>query len=238
MAKKQYTIIIDTETTITDKVVDFGAAVVDRSGKVHAQCAVLVNGIFGVDALFFKRSDEASSIWSVQGKDRRFDAYNKMLESGTRQMASIGAINRWLERVRGKYNPTLTAYNLAFDVVKCLNTDIDLSIFDERFCLWYAAADKWAETKAYREFVLENHLFSSPTALGNMSYRTNAENMVRFVLNDPHLEDEPHTSLEDVLYYELPIFQKLVKNTSRKDYMTPKGYNWRNYQVKDWFKAK
>jgi len=239
MAKKDYFLIIDTETTITDKVVDFGAIVCDRKGIIHKQCGILISGVFGVDALFYIASENSDKLWSKQGKDRRFTKYKEMLTSGSRILASIHAVNRWLDKVAVKYNPILTAYHLAFDVGKCHNTDIDLTMFSDRFCLWHAAYNRWAHTKAYRQFVLDVHAFNAPTDLGNMSYKTNAEVMARFVLDNMGLEDEPHTALEDILYYELPILREVIKKKSRHLLLNnPGGYNWRNVQLKDHFVPK
>jgi len=236
MNKKDYYLIVDTETTITDKVADFGAIIVDRKGNIENQCAVLVAGIYGVDPLFYLTDEKPGNIWSRQGKDRRFDAYQKMVAEGSRMIASVAAINRWLERVRGKYDPILTAYNLAFDIDKCQKTEIDLSIFSQRFCLWHTAAARWGHTKKYRQFILDVHGFNPPTALGNMSYKTNAEIMTRFLLDEPTLEDEPHTALEDAIGYELPILKRLLHNASKKQLLEwDAGYNWRNYQVREHF---
>ena len=237
MAKKDYFLIVDTETTMNDTVADFGAVVVDRHGEIQTQCAVLVNGVFGLDPLFFISGEDSPSIWSKQGKDRRFDKYNEMLENGTRMLASVSAINRWLDKVAGKYDPILTAYNLSFDTGKCLNTGIDLTMFSKRFCLWHSAYTKWAHTKQYRNFACSVHAFNPPTKHGNMSYKTNAETMARFVLGDPDLVDEPHTAIEDVIYYELPILKQLVRTTKKKDYMNPEPFNWKAVQVREHFAA-
>ena len=246
MAKKDYFLIVDTETTqpikkknkqIPAQVADFGAIIVDRKGREYARCAVLVAGVYGEIPLFYT-SEPTDNVFGKHTLDTRYQRYQKMLDSGERMLASVNAINRWLEKAAAKYNPILTAYNLAFDRDKCSNTHIDLSIFDQSFCLWYAAIDKWAHTKAYRQFVLSMHEFRPPTELGNMTYRTNAETMARFVLGNPDLPDEPHTALEDALYYELPILTRLVRTTKRKQWMNPKGYDWRNFQVKDWYQAK
>ena len=53
----------------------------------------------------------------------------------------------------------LTAYNLAFDKSKCLNTGIDLSGFNSEFCLWQAAVGNICNTKKFRQFALSNHAF-------------------------------------------------------------------------------
>ena len=154
-------------------------------------------------------------------------------------IASIGAINKWLVKAKIKYNPIITAYNLAFDLDKCKKTNIDVSIFEEKFCLWYAAAERWGQTKKYRQFILDIHAFNPPTLLGNMSYKTSAEPMARFVLDQPDLADEPHTALEDVKEYELPILQKVVKKRSRQQLInSARGFNWRKYQVREHFVAK
>jgi len=239
MSKRHYYCIIDTETTQSELVADFAAIIVDRRGKIYAECAVLVNGIFTDPVrhpLFFSSSAPPDSVWSSAGKDKRYSVYSDMVANGTRMVASVSAINRWLERARGEYNPVLTAYNLAFDVNKCLNTGIDLGIFSQSFCLWYAAVGKFASGRKFRKFVLENHAFNAPTGLGNMTYRTDAELMARFVLGDPSLPAEPHTAREDAVFYELPILTALTKRMSLQEIIkTSRSYDWRMFQVRDHF---
>ena len=243
MAKKDYFLIADSETSQPSKkhrakVADFGAVICDRKGEIMTRCAVLISGVYNnpETPLFF--TSDKKGIWSKKGQDRRYSMYEKMLASGARMLASVNAVNRWLENVQGKYDPYLTAYNLAFDVDKCKNTEIDLTIFNKRFCLWHAAQAKWGRTKKYRNFVMENHGFNPPTELGNMSYKTNAEIMARYIFDNPELEDEPHTALEDVIDYELPILVKLVNSTKKENWLNPPAYSWHNYQVKDHFIAK
>ena len=239
--KKDYFLTIDTETTQDGKVADFAAVISDRKGKVYATCAVLVNGIFTdmENHPLFHIFGDAGDIWSKAGLPARYNRYNAMVEGGQRMVASVSAINVWLTKALLEYKPYLTAYNLAFDLDKCANTGIDLTGFaDRQFCLWHSAATKWASTKSYRVFIAENHCFNKPTKLGNMSYQTNAEVMARFVLGNPELEDEPHTALEDVLYYELPILNRLVQTSKKKEWLNPTPFNWRKFQVKDHFTAK
>jgi len=137
MAKKQFFAILDTETTISDTVADFAIIIVDREGKIHNQCAVLVAGHYGNHELFHDKN--ANDIWGYAGLEKRKANYATMLESGSRMLASTNAINKWINQAIGKYNPSLTAYNLPFDLAKCENTGIDLSGFNSRFCLWQAA---------------------------------------------------------------------------------------------------
>lgn len=238
MAKRQYFLVVDTETTQPTRsqpalVADFAAVICDRHGKIYAQCAVLVQGVFGVFDLFYTSDD--SGHFSRKTLDQRTLAYHDMVLSGERMLASVNAINQWLTKAYIKYKPTLTAYNLSFDEGKCRDTGIDLSYFSDRFCLWYAAAEKFASTKAYKNFVMQSHAINPPTDKGNCTYKTNAEVMARFVLDDPAMPDEPHTALLDIIGYEIPILVKLVATTKRSVYMTPKAYNWQDFQLKNHF---
>jgi hypothetical protein len=234
MSKKQYFIIIDTETTIESTVCDFGAIVVDRQGRIVKQLACLIKGEFGEKELFHDKKAIKSSLWAMDNLKARNDKYLAMLNEGNRLLASVSAANRWLEKVKALYNPTLTAYNLAFDTEKCANTLIDLTIFEMRFCLWQAALGNICNTKKYKEFVLNNHVLTSRTGLGNMSIRTNAETVTGFLQGT--LTDEPHTALEDAIYYELPILQAIVSKRNYKEKIKP--FNWREWQVKDHYSPK
>jgi hypothetical protein len=232
MAKKQFFLIVDTETTITDKVVDFGAVICDRQGVIYSQCAVLVQNIFGVDTLFYDTN--ATGLWAKASIDRRMDNYNNMLHSGTRMLASVNAVNRWLEKAVGKYNPTLTAYNLAFDNSKCANTQIDLTMFKDRFCLWGAAIGNICNTKPYKQFILDNHLFNKPTDKRNMTFSTTAEAVTGYLRGE--FTEEPHTSLEDIIGYELPTLVHILKRKGWKEKTT--AYDWKKHQVNSHFGVK
>ena len=236
---KKYFLIVDTETTQTDRVADFGAVIADKQGNIAAECGVLVREYYlDRDNHPLFHTKDADPLWGARNLPKRYAQYDAMLTNGSRMLASVPAINSWLAKALAKYRPTLTAYNINFDLGKCRNSGIDLSIFDNQFCLWYASAQKWMRTKAYRQFVLDNVAFNSPTKHGNMSFQTKAEIMARFVLNDPGLEDEPHTALEDAKFYELPILKKLVDTTSPKVYLNPVPVTWRDVQVKDWYQPK
>lgn len=231
MAKKQYFIGIDTETTITDKVADFGAVIHDRHGNIAAQCGIMVKDIFGVDSLFYDLN--ASGLWSKASIDRRMANYNAMLESGARMLASVNAINIWLSKAIGKYNPTLYAYNLPFDESKCRNSGIILNEFKDRFCLWGAAVGNICNTKGYKQFVLDNHLFNTPTEKGNMTFSTTAEAVTGYLSGQ--MTDEPHTSVEDIIGYELPTLVHILKKKNWREKAI--AYNWRSHQVRDHFKV-
>ncbi len=232
MAKKQYFAVLDTETTMANTVADFAIVICDREGRIYNQCAVLVNGHYGTHELFHDK--HANDIWGYGGLEKRKEAYIKMLDSGVRMLASVNAVNKWINQAIGKYNPTLTAYNLAFDKDKCAKTEIDLSGFNEQFCLWQAAVGNICNTKKYRQFVLENHGFNPPTKHSNMSVKTGAEIVCGFVNGE--FITEPHTALEDARDFEVPILVEILKKRDWKSKITP--FNWRNFQVKDLFAAK
>ena len=230
---------VDTETTMGQKVADFAAVVTDKHGTILTQCAVLVAGVYdnSKDELF--HCADAGELWNKRGLEKRRKNYGNMLDKGARMMATPEAVNRWLTQAQKTYKPYLTAYNLQFDVGKSRNTGIDLDQFSDRqFCLWHASVEKWARTKNYRQFVLDNHLFNAPTKHGNASYKTTAEVMAKFVLNQPEMPDEPHTALEDILDYEIPILVKLLKGYSVKKCMNADSVNWRSHQLKDAFIAR
>lgn len=238
MAKKFF-LIVDTETTQTDKVADFGALICDKQGTIYSECGVLVREYYlekEKHPLF--HSKDADPLWGVANLPRRYAEYDEMISNGSRMLATVPAINSWLAKSLAKYKPVLTAYNLNFDLGKCRNTGIDLSIFEQKFCLWYASANKWMHTREFRQFILDGHHFNPPTKFGNMSFQTKAEPMAAFVLGDHEMPNEPHTALEDARDYELPILARLVKTTSPRDYMNPRPVTWRDVQVKDWFQPK
>lgn len=232
MAKKQFFMILDTETTIDSTVADIGAIIVDRKGEIFAEMAVLIAGEFGTKPLFYDQN--AADIWGLAGLERRTKNYQKMLDSGSRVMASVNAVNRWIDKAITTYNPELTAYNLAFDVDKCQNTGIDLNGFTSRFCLWQAALGSICNSKKYRDFCLKNHLFNNRTPFGNMTVKTSAESVYSFITGD--FTPEPHTGLEDAKQYELPILLKVLKARKWREKMT--AYNWRANQVKDFYTVK
>lgn len=232
MAKKQYFAILDTETTMENTVADFAIIICDREGKIYNQCAVLVSDHYGKFELFHDKN--ANDIWGYGGLQKRKENYVQMLNTGTRMLASVNAINKWVQQAIGKYNPELTAYNLAFDNDKCEKTGIDVKGFSNSFCLWQSAVGNICNTKKFKQFVLENHGFNKPTESGNMTMQTNAEIVAGFINGE--FKKEPHTALEDARDFELPILREVIKKRNWKEKVTP--YNWRDFQVKNHFTVK
>lgn len=228
---KQYFLVVDTETTCDDTVADFAAVIVDRKGNIQTKMAVLVRGQYDTRDLFY--IPNTNNGWSKSHAASKRVMYDSMLDTGSRIMASVSAINNWLHKAAGKYNPSLTAYNLSFDVEKSRNTGIDLDIFNSRFCLWQAAVGNICTRKSFRQFCLDNHRFNKPTDKGNMTFQTNAEVVAGYLSGN--MTTEPHTALEDIIDFEIPILQHILKKHNWRSKITP--YNYRNHQVKDHFKA-
>lgn len=207
---RHYYLIVDTETTKKQTVADFGAVVMTKQGQIVEQFGAMVNGHFGKMPLFSDPSADPDAFWSEQSAHRRAKNYDDMLESGERSISSVGLINQWLAGVNARYNPALTAYNIAFDLGKCRNTRINLGIFNSRFCLMRAAKRKIGVLAEYHEFCQDRGLL---TAKGRKPQMT-ADAMAKFILGDS-LEDEPHTALEDARDYEAAILTYILRDTTR-----------------------
>jgi hypothetical protein len=238
---KKYFLVVDTETTRQNRVVDFGAVIVDKAGSVHASCGVLVREVWNDDGdeLFSLR--DADGVFSDARIPERRANYRAMIADGRRMVASVPAINRWLAKACAQYRPILTAYNLAFDLDKCARTGIDLEPFESRFCLW-AAACAWISARPRRQrrylrHVLDSHAFNAPTPHGNMTWHRKADTVSRFIA--PDLPPEPHTALEDARDYEARvILPRIVKDMKRDEYMEAPAPDWRDALVRDWFQPK
>jgi len=224
MAQKQYFLIVDTETTIKDTVADFGAVIVDRQGTIYKELGILVRGEFGTHKLFYDKNS-SDEIWTIAGLKRRNQHYKDMLNAGTRTMGSPLAINRWLTQAKEAFpNLIFTAYNAEFDLRMMRNTGIDTQGFADIFCLWKASVNKVSGNKKYIE-----HCIARKWLTAKLNFKTSAEPMAEFAIGH-ELPAEPHTALEDILYYELPILLWLVKNKSYLKY-SQNGYNWREWQL-------
>ena len=216
--KKHTTLIVDTETTKNQTVADFGAVVVDRQGVILDRLGAMVTGHFGKFDLFSDPTAPSDSLWSKQSAKRRAKDYFAMMENGQRIWASSAYINQWLAVVNARYQPTLTAYNLTFDLGKCRNTGIDLGIFSRSFCLMKAAKRTIGKTADYEKFCRRHGLV---TAKGNI--RMTADAMAKFCnFSDDRyglMDDEPHTALEDAQFYEALIWQRIAGKLTRKQYL-------------------
>ena len=190
MNKKHFYLIVDTETTNQNLVADFGAVVVDRGGKVWAEFGALLDDSDFHFALGSKKA--------VQAK------YKQITALGYRCNASVAYINNWLAFIRDTFNPTLTAYNIGFDMGKCRNTGINLDQFKNRFDLLALSKKAIVSTDEYATWAYANNALT-PT-LGKPS--ASADFVARYL--DNTLPPEPHTALEDARDYEALILSYCI----------------------------
>ena len=218
--RKSFYLIVDTETTINRHVFDFGAAIVDRKGKIYQQIAVVVND-FKSEEFFHDKGN--TGFFALKNLRERHEKYNQMLENGDRVLASVLAINKWLIQAKELYGDKIhmTAYNINFDINVCHNSGINLSIFPHTFCLWNVSCKFFAKRKAYSKFCIKNKYFTE-----KLNMKTNAEVMSHYLTGRNLVE--PHTALEDVLYFELPILLQCLR---QKKSLQADGYSWREYQL-------
>ena len=116
MARKKFFLVVDTETTQTDMVADFGAVVCDKQGNIVKEIGVLTE--------YFNDKEKhplfhmGDFMGGKANLPKRYKRYNDMVTRGDRVLAYTGAINIWLARANAEYRPILTAYNIAFDSAK------------------------------------------------------------------------------------------------------------------------
>ena len=211
---RHYYLIVDTETTQRGTVADFGAVIVTKQGEIVEQFGAMVLGHFGKLPLFSDPNADADAFWSEQSAYRRAKNYDDMLESGERSISSVGLINQWLAGINARYNPALTAYNLAFDLGKCRNTRINLGIFGSRFCLMKSAKRKIGVLACYQDFCKARGLLTAKLRKPSMT----ADAMAKYIADTEYsgsLADEPHTALEDARDYEAMILTYILRDTTR-----------------------
>ena len=219
MKNRHFYLIADTETTKKQTVADFGAVIMTRQGEIVEDYGVMVLDHFGKFPLFCDPTAKDAEIWSEQSAQRREKDYYGMLNDGSRALASVAHINQWLARVKGQYNPTLTAYQLSFDTGKCRNTGINLGMFGARFCLLKAAKKVFYPLADYQEFCYDNNLLTKGGKSGkNKIASATADTMAKYLLG-VDLQDEPHTALEDARDYEAVILAEILKTKTRNQLM-------------------
>ena len=202
---KHYYLIVDVETSATNQVLDLGAVVVDRNGKKFAQLGALV-----------KENINQDFHWALGSPFEIKKKYKALLDANLRSIQSVNQINLWLKKIKEKYDPVLTAYNIGFDMSKCRATGIYLDLFDQRFCLWGASKATICKTPEYISFIEENMFF---TQGGQIS--TKADYVARFI--DQDLPPEPHTALEDARDYESVILYAIISRPETRKAILEKG---------------
>lgn len=245
MAKKQFFLIVDVESTLPDQsnnntahVADFGACVVDRSGRVFETLACLVSPYYFNEKLFY--DNNASNIWGLAGLRKREQAYAEMLNvTGRRVLSSVPAINTWLDSLREKYGRQieLCAYNLSFDMRVCKSSGVRIDKFplDRRLCLWGLALGTICQSRKFKQWALDNGNINPPTKLGNMCLQTSAEAVYSYLTKDPKFIED-HTGFEDAHDVERIILMEIVKY--RKFRSKSIKFSWQEWQARKHFFAR
>ena len=217
---KKFYLLVDTETSLKGHVVDFAALVIDKQGKIYAECKILVSDYFGIETLFYCQD---TGIFGKNNLNKRMQAYEKMLINGDRILRSVKAVNAWLGKVIQAYNPVLVAYNSTFDIKACIKSGIK-KLPADNICLWKECTQIFSQRKSYTIFCLENKCM---TPALNLS--TSAETMFKYLSNDTDYI-EPHTAFEDLISCELFIFTYLLRQKKPFKSIT---YNWRKHKLID-----
>jgi len=231
--KRRYFLLVDTETTAENTVFDFGYLLVDRQGSIVEKAGYILAETMGSD-LFFLRDDPK---WTAKAAKAKKARYREMYRCGLRTLRTVQQVNADLVRIVTEYDPVMTAYNLDFDLKACAATRIELG-FSLMFDLWAAAAARICTTRNYRKWLLQTHGFTPRSKHGFMSMKTSAEYVGSYVRGLDRPDVEPHTAVEDLEFFELPILRQLLK--ARRSYgwlMDNPKPDHRNFQVRDFYRV-
>ena len=202
--RKHYVLVLDTETanTLVDEngkldmsnvlMYDCGWSVVDTSGEVYVERSYVNRDVFCEERELMQSAYYAKKI----------PMYCLQLQMGQRIMANTYEIRQAMLADMEMYGVTeVVAHNARFDL-NALNTILRYTT-KSKYRYWFPygtiiwdtmkmARDVIHKMPTYKKFCEEYDL---KTANGRLS--TTAENLYRFIVNDPYFE-ESHTGLEDV----------------------------------------
>jgi DNA polymerase III epsilon subunit-like protein len=202
--RHHYVLVLDTETanTLADEngnldmsnvlMYDCGWSVVDTMGGVYLERSYINKDIF------FEEQDLMQSAYYA----KKIPQYVAEIESGKRIVSNTYEIRKQMLEDMEMYHITeVVAHNARFDL-NALNIILRY-VTKSKFRYWFPyGTEIWDTMKmardvihpmpSYRKFCEEYDL---KTKNGRLS--TTAENLYKFLLNDPYFEEE-HTGLEDV----------------------------------------
>ena len=202
--RKHYVLVLDTETanTLVDEdgkldmsnvlMYDCGWSVVDTSGEIYTERSYVNRDVFCEERELMQSAYYAKKI----------PMYCLDLQMGRRIMANTYEIRQAMLADMEMYGVhEVVAHNARFDL-NALNIILRYTT-KSKFRYWFPdGTEIWDTMKmardvihnmpTYRKFCEE---FDLKTANGRLS--TTAENLYRFIINDPYFE-ESHTGLEDV----------------------------------------
>ena len=202
--RKHYVLVLDTETanTLMDEagkmdmsnvlVYDCGWSVVDTKENVYLERSFINSDIF-----IHERELMESAYYA-----KKIPQYIEELRAGTRIMSDSYHIRKTMLEDMALYEITeVVAHNARFDL-NALNV-LQRWTTKSAFRYWFPyGTEIWDTMRMAREVILKMPTyrkfceeFDLLTKTGKLS--TTAENLYRFIINDPYFE-ESHTALEDV----------------------------------------
>ena len=211
--RKEYFIVVDTETTNTIEQplpYDIGWAVCDRNGNIYKQHS------FVVAEIFCDMKDTMQSAYYAE----KIPQYWEDIKSGKRTVASVWTIRKAFIADMKKYNiKKVGAYNMAFDK-RALNNLIRYTSKSwlrwwfpyntQYFDIWNCACDVLLARKSYIDFAIKNGLISNADNI-----LTNAECCYKYITKQLDFK-EVHCGLEDVLI-EVEILAECYKQHKKMD---------------------
>lgn len=204
MAKKNYYIVLDTETAngLEDPLTyDIGFAVIDKKGNVYETHSYIIKDIFVYMSDLMQTAYYANKI----------DNYIADLDSGTRQLKTFFEVRKIILDIFKRYNiVAVMAHNARFDV-KALNTTIRYLtksrmryFFPYGTIIWDTLAmarTTIGKQKTYIRWCTNNNYLTKKGMV-----KLTAEILYRYITLNLNFV-EAHTGLEDVLI-EKEIFVK------------------------------
>lgn len=206
--KEKYIIILDTESTMKQKVFDVGVVVANTHGKIIYKKAWIIKNNFTTQ-LFFE--DKRTLYLNRLLNDNYPMSYNTPQE-----------VIDDLTDIIVQYNiKEVYAYNASFDkrMIEQLANDFNLTnpMKDLKFiCLWYLSAQSFMQKKEFKDYCIKNKFTTEKN-----NYKTSAEVAYSFIKKLPQFSEE-HTALEDCIVeyeiylecknYHIPIDKGLCSN--------------------------
>lgn len=222
MAKKEYYLIIDTETcnSVEQPIpYDIGYAICDRTGKIYIERSYVVS------ETFLGMKDTMVSAYYAEKIPKYWDD----LKKGNRELKSVLAIRKQLIADMRAYKVRkVGAYNMGFDK-RALNNLVRyhsksflrwfFPFGTEFFDIWHMATQTILSQKTFFKMAVKNDWVSQS---GNV--RTSAEIAYRYITKKLEF-DEQHMGLEDVRI-ETEIFAYCLKQHKKLDWSV-KANCWR-----------
>ena len=220
MIKKHYYLMVDTETCgdlENPYVYDLGMQVIDRQGKVYAQCSLVIFDVFVGMYDLMKTAYYSNKI----------PQYITDINGGKRKICYWVTAKRIIKELFKKYDITaVIAHNARFDYKALNNTATYFNCGKKSYVFPYGTPIWCTLTMArqifwnkpmYKRFCDENNYY---TSTGKM--RLTAEILYRFITRNNNFV-ESHTGLEDVeIEKEIFLYMLRQHKKMQRTYYKPK----------------